>query len=87
MTWGTGDHLWARVGRGSGSRFIAALFCAFFNRRTFARFTVTGWARDSNWPAADTLVEIVLLGLGVWRAVQPGAAREDMLHDHGLPPS
>jgi hypothetical protein len=30
---------------------------------SFGRFTVTGWAGNSNWAAADTIVEIVLLGL------------------------
>jgi hypothetical protein len=66
------------VGRGSGSRFIAALFRAFF----IGRF-VTGWAGDSNRPAADAPVELILLRLGVWRAVDAVAVLIDF-HDHGF---
>ena len=72
----------ALSGGGQGRVLSLRPFCAFFNRRTFARFTVTGWARDSDWPAADTLVEIVLLGLGVRRAMQAAPVWEYMLNDH-----
>ena len=81
MTWGEGtDHLLLAAGKGSATAFIAALFFAFF----VGRFVI-GWTRavNSNWAAADATVELILLCLGVRRAVDATAAWRDVFDDHG----
>jgi|SRR6516225_1120061 hypothetical protein len=40
------------------------------------------WASNSNRPATDTAVELVLLGLGVRRAMQAAPVWEYVLNDH-----
>jgi hypothetical protein len=53
---------------------------------SFARFTVTGCAGNSNRTTADAAVELILLRLGVRWTVDPAAGLADVFQDHGIPP-
>src|SRR6516225_761191 len=59
---------------------------------SFARFTVTSWAGNSNRPAADTPVELAFLFLGVsdprdfesGRSIKQTTSKTDALPDSAL---
>jgi hypothetical protein len=63
-------------------RFCRRRLLLFWERR---RFAVISWAGNSNRPAADTPVKLILLRLGVWRLVDAHAV--DDFHDHWRLPS
>jgi hypothetical protein len=63
------------------SEGVSTLYRCAFLRFFIGRF-VAGWTRDSNWAAADAPVELILLRLGVWRAVDAATAWRDVLQNH-----